>query len=532
MSQVSENLRGFLARVEASNRPGAKDSLKDEFEGIKTKAAAFREENNYTTEIGGSSENLKKNRYKDILPYDQTRVPVTLLAEEAGSDYINASFIQCLNNQKRYIATQGPLSHTVLDFWRMVWEYKVKVIVMACKEVEHGKRKCERYWPLDQGPSQFGPFTVNLVEKIRVNPEVVLRKMRVAFQREQRDITHFQYIAWPDRGIPDSYACFLEMIHLVRQYQSEDSTPICVHCSAGCGRTGVICTVEYIQSLLHKQRVPSNFSIFNVVLDMRCQRPSAVQTQEQYEFLYHAVSEMFQMELKNNPHYENLNENKAPLYDDARSVQKAVRTISHPRKETCSRLYTNSLPPDICTPEHPSRPPPDMATDTYAVVRKNRPTTSGIFSVSQTPPTAADARCQSTTGPQYDNVTPHTASPASLNQLYSTVTPKSNRMSVPASESITSSYALAGMPSTPEATSVEYAHVSHPRTVDTNSPSKSDNKWRQLQQSGVTPSCVRTDEYEDVKGQVPGLSASSSLGFNYRIGKPKGPRDPPAEWSR
>ena len=40
----------------------------------------------------------------------------------------------------------GPLPHTVNDFWRMVVETEVQVIVMACNETEAGKHKCERYW--------------------------------------------------------------------------------------------------------------------------------------------------------------------------------------------------------------------------------------------------------------------------------------------------------------------------------------------------------------------------------------------------
>ena len=38
-----------------------------------------------------------------------------------------------------YIATQGPLQHTVSDFWRMVWEQEVKCIVMLCRKEEKQK---------------------------------------------------------------------------------------------------------------------------------------------------------------------------------------------------------------------------------------------------------------------------------------------------------------------------------------------------------------------------------------------------------
>uniref|UniRef100_A0A4X1SDK2 Tyrosine-protein phosphatase domain-containing protein n=1 Tax=Sus scrofa TaxID=9823 RepID=A0A4X1SDK2_PIG len=79
--------------------------------------------------------NTAKNRYPHVLPYDHSRVRLTLLDGEPHSDYINASFIPV----GAFIATQGPLKKTLEDFWRLVWEQQVRVIVMLTVGMENGR---------------------------------------------------------------------------------------------------------------------------------------------------------------------------------------------------------------------------------------------------------------------------------------------------------------------------------------------------------------------------------------------------------
>jgi protein tyrosine phosphatase len=69
-------------------------------------------------------------RYKNIWPYDFSRVKIESPPSDDGCDYINASFVQPKGTSRRYIATQGPLDTTYRDFWLLVWEQGVRVIVM------------------------------------------------------------------------------------------------------------------------------------------------------------------------------------------------------------------------------------------------------------------------------------------------------------------------------------------------------------------------------------------------------------------
>ncbi|PNJ46274.1 PTPN22 isoform 9 [Pongo abelii] len=243
-----EILQKFLD--EAQSKKINKEEFANEFLKLKRQSTKYKAEKTYPTAVAEKPKNIKKNRYKDILPYDYSRVELSLITSDEDSSYINANFIKGVYGPKAYIATQGPLSTTLLDFWRMIWEYSVLIIVMACMEYEMGKKKCERYWA-EPGEMQleFGPFSVSCEAEKRKS-DYIIRTLKVKFNSETRTIYQFHYKNWPDHDVPSSIDPILELIWDVRCYQEDDSVPICIHCSAGCGRTGVICAIDYTWMLL------------------------------------------------------------------------------------------------------------------------------------------------------------------------------------------------------------------------------------------------------------------------------------------
>ncbi|XP_040854236.1 tyrosine-protein phosphatase non-receptor type 22 isoform X2 [Ochotona curzoniae] len=286
-----EVLCRFLEEAQSKNT--RKEELANEFLKLKRQLTKYKADKTYPTTVAERPQNLKKNRYKDILPYDHSRVELSLITSDEDSDYINASFIKGVYGPKAYIATQGPLPATLLDFWRMIWEHSVLVIVMACMEFEMGKKKCERYWAEPEGMQlQVGPFSISC-EAEKSKSDYIIRTLKAKFNSEIRTVYQFHYKNWPDHDVPSSIDPILELIWDVRCYQDSDSVPICIHCSAGCGRTGVICAIDYTWMLLKDGIIPDNFSIFHLIQEMRTQRPSLVQTQEQYELVYSAVLELF-----------------------------------------------------------------------------------------------------------------------------------------------------------------------------------------------------------------------------------------------
>ncbi|XP_067282957.1 tyrosine-protein phosphatase non-receptor type 12 isoform X2 [Pseudorasbora parva] len=289
-------LKRFIEALRSGEQKG-EDNFSSDFMRLRRLSTKYRTEKIYPTNVGEQEENVKKNRYKDILPFDHSRVKVTLKTSNQDTDYINANFIKGVDGPEAYIATQGPLPNTVLDFWRMIWEYRVAVIVMACREFEMGRKKCERYFPaFGDEPVTFGPFRISC-ESEQPRTDYFIRTLTVEFDHETRRVTQFHYVNWPDHDVPSSFDSILDMIALMREYQEHDDVPICVHCSAGCGRTGAICAIDYTWNLLKAGRIPEDFNVFQLIQEMRTQRHSAVQTKEQYELVHRAIAQLFEKQL-------------------------------------------------------------------------------------------------------------------------------------------------------------------------------------------------------------------------------------------
>ncbi|XP_077972218.1 uncharacterized protein LOC120339340 isoform X2 [Styela clava] len=301
MAQDDKPLNEFLAYVNDLYQivpPGRITGFDVDFQKLKQLSADLKQSPDHESHAGQIPENKKKNRYKDITPFDFSRVKLTNTNDDVNSDYINASFIKGADGHQNYIASQGPLPHTILDFWQMLWQYNIKVIVMVCREIELGKKKCERYWA-DRGESKtFGDIVVSLSQKDDLKDGYCLRTIKAEKGNEVRYIHQFHYVSWPDHGVPKTCLEILTLINHVRDVQSysqDESTPLCVHCSAGCGRTGAVLAVDYVRNLLEYKRVPSGLKAFNIISDMRKQRPAIVQTKDQYEFVNMAIAEMFRV---------------------------------------------------------------------------------------------------------------------------------------------------------------------------------------------------------------------------------------------
>uniref|UniRef100_A0A8B9LDQ9 Tyrosine-protein phosphatase non-receptor type n=1 Tax=Astyanax mexicanus TaxID=7994 RepID=A0A8B9LDQ9_ASTMX len=242
-------------------------------------------------------ENAERNRFQDVLPYDDTRVEL-VPTKENNTGYINASHIKVTvgGEEWSYIASQGPLSHTCQDFWQMVWEQGIAIIAMVTAEEEGGREKSYRYWPRlgsRHNTVTYGRFKITT--RFRTDSGCYATtglKIKHLLTGQERTVWHLQYTDWPDHGCPEDFKGFLsylEEIQSVRRHTNSTSDPkntnppVLVHCSAGVGRTGVVILSEVMVACLEHNEM---LDVPTVLKLLRHQRMIMVQTISQYTFIY------------------------------------------------------------------------------------------------------------------------------------------------------------------------------------------------------------------------------------------------------
>ncbi|XP_047359952.1 tyrosine-protein phosphatase Lar isoform X10 [Vespa velutina] len=242
----------------------------------------------FTWDHSNMEVNASKNRYANVIAYDHSRVILQTVDGMPGSDYINANYCDGYRKQNAYVATQGPLQETFGDFWRMCWELRTSTIVMMTKLEERTRIKCDQYWPT-RGSETYGQMTVTITD-IQELATYCIRTFQVcrAGYSERREIKQLQFTAWPDHGVPEHPAPFLQFLRRVRSLNVPDSGPLVVHCSAGVGRTGCFIVID---SMLERIKHEKMIDIYGHVTCLRAQRNYMVQTEDQYIFIHDALLE-------------------------------------------------------------------------------------------------------------------------------------------------------------------------------------------------------------------------------------------------
>lgn len=366
--QMEAVMKLFL-EVEASLTQTDMNKRFYNFQQIRVEQDKLKLEPEFASEFGSAHRNLNRNRYRDILPYDRNRVE--LQKDDTNSDgYMNASLITLPGSKTNFIAAQAPLDVTLGEWWQMIDEHGIHLVVMLCKLVELSKVKCERYWPCEIGEMEmFGMLEVTLEEEKHFeDDEYLLRvfKLENPTTGETRKVHQLHYKEWPDHGCPSGEKQLLSMIDLMEELHNEHSpdSPILVHCSAGVGRTGTIIAINYIREQMNA-RTLTEIDLFGLVTYLRKQRPSMVQTGDQFQFVHRCIASYCRKHLGiAEPKPESL-ETQLPV---GRSG--SVKLIAPPTPTTSSDQAVSSYQPDAMmgssimededatdVPDFPNEPP-------------------------------------------------------------------------------------------------------------------------------------------------------------------------------
>ncbi|CAL9734660.1 tyrosine-protein phosphatase 3 [Monosporozyma servazzii] len=313
-------------------------------------------------ELGG------KNRYKDIFPYEHTRVHLkkssidsnslinsTTISEEKergisdsndsieeeediSDNYINANYLHVpdldltetpptsirnnISSKVRYIATQAPMLSTVHDFYTCILNDNIPIVLSLTKSVENGIEKCFKYWK----EKDYNNIKVKLLEETNISDSIVIRRIKLIYDNDTKsyELLQLQLTSWPDLGVVKSPRDIIQLINLKNiilsklsksPHWSYMSTPtIMVHCSAGCGRTGAWCTIDSILSNLStfnflQSYYTSETSTYDpiswIVNIFRKQRISMVQNINQFLFIYDCLLYYFSLTMSNDNQLKN-----------------------------------------------------------------------------------------------------------------------------------------------------------------------------------------------------------------------------------
>eukprot|EP00092_Neocalanus_flemingeri_P028210 GFUD01030634.1.p1 GENE.GFUD01030634.1~~GFUD01030634.1.p1 ORF type:complete len:437 (-),score=90.14 GFUD01030634.1:394-1647(-) len=259
------------------------DTLKKEYNNI---GAIVQEKIYPTMTFNIANANKDRNRYKDMVPYDNNIVTLETKTGSPPSDYVSASWIQFKNFPQKFIACQAPKPDTFAIFWQLVFEQKVQVIVMITDLVEGNKVKAHKYWP------DTDNRVLNLEGGMKVKylshsyPGTYYHRKLII--TSQHGVTHevdqLQCTAWKDMAAPDDTKILLDLAYAIPALQDKQ-TPLLVHCSAGVGRTGTFVGFYKLIEDIKNSRV-KEFSVFETVLEMRKCRKQMVQKDVQYIYLH------------------------------------------------------------------------------------------------------------------------------------------------------------------------------------------------------------------------------------------------------
>ena len=275
--------QGFIKIARYTQNKGLKEFMEKnaikEFEYLKS---VIDNDQNHKLRLEQSN---KYCRYSSIITYKDNRVVL-----HSTNRYINASWIH-IPLFKYFIATQGPLPHTIIDFWTMCDEYNVSLIVMLCNLKENNVDKCADYWHVQN----LGHLRIKLLEEKEDQKGIFIRRISLfnKLKNKEKIFIQIHLTYWEDHKALDGgyFKKIIRIIQIIDGAKKKSYNPCVVHCSAGVGRTGTFISLynlyhEIMQQIFVTKNEVIAFSIFNLVRKMKEMRIFSIENENQFLLIY------------------------------------------------------------------------------------------------------------------------------------------------------------------------------------------------------------------------------------------------------
>ncbi|CAL1533537.1 unnamed protein product [Lymnaea stagnalis] len=256
--------------------------------------------------------NVQKNRYLDVLPPEPYRPLLQSYGGPNPTDYINALFVDGYMKKRQFIITQTPLHTTIIDFWKLVYDYNVHSIVM----VENAKNEddsCAEYWP-SVTLKQFEPFFIETTA-VYQQDNITIRNFKIRSTQHPkvspRFVRQFQFNAWAQPNTtPQSKTMMMDLIDSVFDWQDEacqNEAPVLVHCQDGASHSGLFAVLSII---CEKMEEDGEVDVYRTIKHCKRRRPQFVADYDQFRFCYKTLWDFINLRMPGGTFTETLGQSR------------------------------------------------------------------------------------------------------------------------------------------------------------------------------------------------------------------------------
>uniref|UniRef100_A0A2C9KP11 protein-tyrosine-phosphatase n=1 Tax=Biomphalaria glabrata TaxID=6526 RepID=A0A2C9KP11_BIOGL len=261
-----------------------KTKLEEEYQNICSTSAYLESDSNYVAESeetknvyenSASVKTSRKNRFSNILPKSDYRVFLASEPKDSGN-YINAVFVQNFRHKDQHILTQLPMPQTLVDFWRMVTEYKVSLVVSFESDTSATDESVAEYLPNNEDHViMCTPFKISSAYRKETDLWEE-RNLTIHKKSEHHKLVHLKS-KFTDL---DSR----KLLTFIKQLRSYDASGKTVYmCRNGATYSGLI---SVLCNLMDRLDNDMSCSIPIAVGLIKSVRPQAISTLEQYKLLF------------------------------------------------------------------------------------------------------------------------------------------------------------------------------------------------------------------------------------------------------